>query len=342
MSSFVAIQNFGGQLLMFSAALTAVAQCTPADREQTARRANAEVSRIGTAEVSSAPTWVIDSYAYRCQQPDVYWHDKDWNIGLLLPSAENDPYALRIRSRSSQEKIVRLEDSFNQIASISLTPNDDAIVVAYVYGKLMGEFSVASIVDLKAGKVVDEVVASSISTSPNRRFLIYLNGDQTYPVYDYRLYDLLRTPRENTCGYRQNDPEHKDFDEEYRGVPIYPKKAHQVSCSDLDQKPFEDENHQRISNFLWSADSSKVIFVDAKDEGTLNLILVTMPTGPKDLPNTSISRPNATPIHWSNSSRGNKEPIQLSWESESDQTVSIRSGSANALTIHLSNFVGIE
>lgn len=342
MPNFVAIRTFGILLLMLFSALTAVAQCTSAD-EETATRANAQVSRIGTAEVGSAPTWVIDSYAYRCRQPDVYWHDKSWKLDLLLPSTQNDPYSLKIRSSSGHEKIVRLEDSFYQIASIALAPNDEAIVVAFVYGNWSGLFSVASIVNLKSGKVIDQVVASTLSISPNRRFLIYMTGGQSFPFFGYRLYDLLRTPRENTCGYRTNDPEHKDFDEERRGIPLYPKKANQVFCSDAYLKRFEDENHERVSNFLWSADSSKVIFMDAKDQKNLDVLMVKTPTGTKDLPRTSIYRPDTTVIRWSDSrDDADKQIVRLSWTSASDEAVSIRLSDANALTIRLSKFVGAE
>lgn len=344
MSKRVAITNTGRLLglsfVLLSAALAAGAQCTSADPQERATQAKAEVSRIGTAEASSAPTF--EGYEDRCRQANVYWHDKDWHIDLLLPSEENDPYSLKIRSGSGSEKILKLDDVYSQIASISLAPNDEAIVVAFVYGNWSGLFNVASIVGLKGGNVIDKVVASSFSISPNRRFLIYLNGDETFPVYDYRLYDVLRTPRENTCGYRENDPEHKDFDEEYRGIPLYPKKAKQVSCSEADQKPFEDENHQRVSNFLWSGDSNKVLFIDARDEKNLDIILVTMPSGPKNLPRTSIYRLDAAQIGWSNSMSTGEETIPLSWDSESDDVVSIRSGDANPLIIPLSKFVEVE
>lgn len=346
MSRVFSIKGFVSLLrlsfVIFSATLAAAAQCTSADREEMAMRTSADVSRIGAADVGSAPTWIMDLRASPCQHPDVYWHDKDWNIDLLRPSRKNDPFSVRIRSRAGQERTVKLDDSFDQVASILLAPNDEAIVVAYVYGSWSGEFSVATIVDLKTGNSIDKVVAFSFSISPNRRFLVYLNGDQTDPVYDYRLYDVLRTPRENTCAYRDNDPEHKDFDEENRGVPLYPKSVHQVFCSEADQKPFENENHRSVSNFLWSTDSSKVIFADAKNESTLSILLVKMPTGPRDYPSTSIYRSNAAQVPRLGSMNSNKELIHLSWAGDSDEAVSILSDDPDALTIQLSKFFRLD
>jgi hypothetical protein len=338
--------GYVGKLLVLTFVLISpaavAAQCAVADRQKAAIRANARTSRIDTAEVGSAPTWAIDSDAYRCQQPDVYWHDKDWNIDLLLPTAENDPFSLKIRARSGQEKILKLDGLYMQIASISLAPNDEALVVGYAYGSWSGQFSVAEIVNLKSGTQLDQVVASTLSISPNRRFLIFLNGDQTNPVYDYRLYDLLKSPRENTCGYRDNDPHHKDFDEEYRGIPLYPKTAHQIGCSEADQKPFEDEDHQRASNYLWSADSSKVIFADVNNRKIVNIIEVTMPSGPKDTPHELIYRPDPGKIHWSNLTSSDEEPIHLSWDSESEDAVSILARDSSALIIQISKFVRLE
>lgn len=342
----VAIKNFfrllGFGVVLFSATPNVVAQCSLADRKEAAVRADTKVSQEGNAEVASAPIWVIDSYAYRCQHPNVYWHGKDWKIDLLLPTGDNDSYAIRIHSGHRHDKLVKLDYSYFQIASISLASNNEAIVIGYVYGNWSGLFSVASIINLENGDLIDSVVASSFSISPNRRFLIFLNGDQTYPFYDYRLYDILRTPRENTCGYRQNDPEHKDLDEEDRGTPLFPKKADQVGCSEADQQPFESENHALVSNYLWSADSREVIFADSKNETTLSVILVKMPAGPKDMPSTSTYQPKPSAFRWSASTNSDEPPIHLSWNAELGKAVSISSGGLNAMNLQLSKFTPID
>jgi len=327
-------------VLFFSAPL-AVSQCTSADRRDTAALAGTEISRIGTAEVKSAPEWVIDSDAYRCRQPDVYWHDSNWSLDLILPSADRDSYSLRIRPAIGPEKILRLDDLYDQIASISATPNNKAIVVGFAYGSWSGLFSIASIVSLSDGTLIDQLTASSFSLSPNRRFIVYLNGDQTaYPLYDYRLYDVLRTPREDTCGFMNNDPQHKNIDEELRGIPLYPKKAGQTGCSFADQR-VEGKARRPVSNYLWSADSTKLIFVDAVNQEPPAILLATMPDGPQDRPRIWIDRLRSAPIRIPDPPDPNREPLHLSWTNASDQAVSIMSPDSAPRVIQLSSFVPV-
>ncbi|HEX3986015.1 MAG TPA: hypothetical protein VHX13_05325 [Acidobacteriaceae bacterium] len=135
-----AIATVGNRLgwicVLFLSGPLAVSQCTSADRQDAAALADTEISHIGPAEVKSAPEWVIDSAAYRCRQPDVYWHDKNWRLDLILPSAERNQYSLSIRPAIGAERILRLDDLYDQIASISATPNNKAIVVGFAYGRL--------------------------------------------------------------------------------------------------------------------------------------------------------------------------------------------------------------
>ena len=102
----------------------------------------------------------------------------------------------------------------------------------------------------------------------------------------YRLYDVLKTPFENTCNYIAigNDPEHKDLQGSGRGFQVYPQKAGQIHCNEPED---EDDDNVAVSDFLWSADSSKVVFADVKS-GAISLILVTMPADKEGHPRTSI------------------------------------------------------
>jgi hypothetical protein len=333
------LARLGFGLILLSSRLTAAGQCTAADRDQAADRAHAQTIRIGNAEVGTAPVWTVDSVAYRCQHPDVYWHDDNWKIDLLLPATENDPYSLRIRSSAGREETVKLDYPFDQIASVSVTPNDKAIVVAYVYGHRTGVFSVASIFDLKSGALADTLTALSFSISPNRRFLLYLNSGDfdeggTEPPYQYRLYDVVKTPRENTCGYRINDRQHESLDEEHRGYPLYPRRPHRTSCSDADLKPFDRDDRDWVSNFLWSDDSSKVAFVDEGNQNNLSVVAVTTPIGSKDPPRVSINRLGT-------SQAGDDEGAKISWSDPSETAVSVRVGGSKAVTIPLSQFVPV-
>ncbi len=116
------------------------------------------------------------------------------------------------------------------------------------------------------------------SISPDRRFLLYNNWSPPHAESPHEnLYDTLKTPEENTCGYGENNPDYKKHGEELQGIQVYP---HQVSCL-----PGNDENDDNndVSDFIWSADSSKVVFADTKS-GVISLILVMMPTEVKDHP----------------------------------------------------------
>lgn len=236
-----------------------------------------KISHIDGAEASS----VADGSFDPAHQPEVYWHDSDWSIDLVNRASANEPYELSIRSSSERASIVRLPEEFEQINSILRAPGDKAIVVDYDHTG-SGAFA---IVDLKLGKLTDYVGVAFSIISPNRRFIFYQNWYQNEARYyenTYHLYDVLRTPRENTCGYRDNDPKHEDLDDGMRGFQVYPQKPGQVLCSG----PEDDNDDNMGTNFVWAPDSSKIVFADVKS-GVMSLVLVTMPVGTSDLPKTS-------------------------------------------------------
>jgi hypothetical protein len=70
----------------FSAPLV-VSQCASVDRRDAAALAGTKISRIGRAELKSAPESVIVSDAYRCRPPDVDWHDGKRGEEVVTPSA---------------------------------------------------------------------------------------------------------------------------------------------------------------------------------------------------------------------------------------------------------------
>ena len=49
----------------------------------------------------------------------------------------------------------------------------------------------------------------------------------------------------------------------------------------------EGEDHHRVSDFVWSADSSKVLFADARS-GFMSLVVVQMPSAATDPPRTVV------------------------------------------------------
>jgi hypothetical protein len=242
--------------------------------------------QIGNAKAVSVTS---PSGAYPALQPVVYWHDDEWMIDMLPQPTSDGEVRMKISSQGGDIKVVNLPGIFAQVDSIVRNLGDKALIVA----EANGTAEAFLIADLRLGKLIDRVGMYHPSISPDRRFILYING---YPAHgdvgaatQYRIYDTLRTPRENTCGYRQNDPEHLDLDETYRGFPIYPRKANQVNCSDADDEAFAEEDHDMASDFIWSTDSSKVVFADIQG-GAINLVQVTMPTGTKGIPQTSTHR----------------------------------------------------
>ncbi|MFZ1086962.1 MAG: hypothetical protein WAN35_18515 [Terracidiphilus sp.] len=225
-----------------------------------------EIKHFGSAEARSITK---DSGFFPGRQPVVYWHDEDWTIDLLPLLSPNAAFTLKITSGDKREKIVTLPDRLAQIDSISRTPNEKAIITA----ELGGMTQAICIIDLREGKVIDQIGLYSPIISPDHRFIVYNNW---YPPHlggenMYRLYDVLKTPRENTCGYDDNDPKHLRILDAFRGFQVYPQKPNQTDCTDVDN----DDDNVDASEFLWTADSSKLIFADAKS-GVLSLVLVKM------------------------------------------------------------------
>ncbi len=239
-----------------------------------------DVEHYGPAEAKRVSNKITMFYPHR--QPEVYWRDPDWNIDLVIPPSSDDPYSLSIRPSGGRGLTVELPETYEQVNSISRAPGDKAIVVA----DLTGTTQAVAIIDLKLGKVIDNIGLYNPTVSPNRRFILYENW---YPPHAethenvYHLYDTMKSPKENVCGYRSNDPKHEDLDEGMRGFQVFPQRSGQVLCTDLE----DDNDDNMASNFVWADDSSKIVFADVK-RSVMSLILVTAPLGSADLPRTFV------------------------------------------------------
>lgn len=182
-----------------------------------------EIKHFGTAE---ARVLTHDSGFYSNHQPAIYWHGEKWKIDLLPLSAPNAAFQLKVTSNDGRERIVTLPARLAQIDSIYQAPNDKAIVTAEL-GWMAAAFC---IVDLESGKVMDHVGVYNPVISPNRRFILF---DNWYPPHTggenvYRLYDVMKSPRENTCWVRNQ--RHKNVDEGVRGFQVYPQRPDRKGC----------------------------------------------------------------------------------------------------------------
>jgi hypothetical protein len=166
-----------------------------------------------------------------------------------------------------------------QVDSIIRSPGDKAIIL----GEANGTSLVFSIVDLNLAKIVDGSLIYHPSISPNRRFLIYNNWYQPHLGGEnlFTLYDTLKSAAENTCGYGESNPLYKRNADALGGIQVYPAQS---SCLD---GPDDGDDNQDASDFLWSSDSSRVVFADVKSS-ILSLVLVTMPVGAKEHPKTEV------------------------------------------------------
>ena len=233
-----------------------------------------EITQIGEAQVQT----MVSNGFFPDRQPVVFWHDPEWSIDLLLPSDRDGVFSVGIQSRSGARSVVPLPKRVRQITSVVRAPEDRAIV------STEGSESFGFVIlDLKKARVVDDVDSDGIHISPNRRFILFdswfANWNDSVP-HEFRLYDVLKTPRENTCGYLISDSEHENLDDYLRGIQVFPPMP---TCSDHEKNLGLDEG----ANFAWAPDSSRIVFADARN-GVMRLVLVTMPTGTHDLPKTSV------------------------------------------------------
>lgn len=281
MTRFVSVKRFCNVFVLgFAGLLPAFSASLSGDQEQQSNvEIRSEVKHIGTAEVRTVtPT----SLFVPNHQPEVYWHDSDWNIDLVSPASENNPSVLSIRSSTGKVSALKLPTEFEQINSILRAPGDKAIVIEESHTGTGG----FAIVDLGAGTTVDKVGIVFANISPNRRFILYQNWfpphAETYENI-YHLYDTMKSPLGNVCGYMNNDPKHEDLNDGMRGFQVYPQESGQTDCNG----PENDDDDNMATNFTWAEDSTTIVFADVKS-GVMSLVLVTMPTGLKDLPKTSV------------------------------------------------------
>lgn len=236
-----------------------------------------EIHHVDSAEVREVAS---GSTFDPVHQPQVYWHDRDWDLDLLIPSTDREIYRLSIRSGSENKAVVPLPKVYEQVNSIVRAPGDKAIVVEESHTG-SGAFA---LIDLRSGELIDNIGMGFGFLSPNRRFILYQNwypNEATSYENMYRLYDTLKSPRENVCGYNDNDPRHASLDEGMRGFQVYPPKPGPLNCSG----PEDDNDDNMGTNFTWAPDSSKLVFADMRG-GVMSLIVVVVPVSVNDQPKT--------------------------------------------------------
>jgi hypothetical protein len=324
-------------VLVFSFVLSV--SCSGNGQTLTQQRApRSEVRHIGGAEVKLV---VQGSLVDPQQQPEVYWHDPEWSIDLVAPESADQAPRISIRSHLGNTSLAKLPEYYEQISEILRGPEDKAIVLEDNH---LAE-SDFSIIDLKSGQLMNNVGVAFTEVSPNRRFVFFedvrpLVADTAKDESRYRLYDALKSPRGNTCGYRRNDPTHKYLDPDMRGFQVYPRNPGHTTCDSVDE---DDDNSG--SNFVWADDSSKIVFADLKNN-VMSLVLVMMPLNTKDPPRTLLYPLTGAENVCAGAKYCDSIVKSLTWNSDAVNVAFVQVNPAGppiakSLTIPLSKFVPI-
>lgn len=269
------------------------------------------------------------------QQPEVYWHDGVWSIDLVVDPQAEGPPSVRISGPHGLRTTVRLPLDFIQVDVIRRGPANKAVILGEASGA--GAMTVA-IVDLEGGTLIDHFGLLHGSLSPDGRFIVYINGYGTHSAFttddQYRVYDLLRTPRENTCGYRANDPDHRFLDDNWRGQPMFSVRR------DEEFRPNEDpaldpvQAHHMAGDFVWASDSSKVAFAD-KRGSELSVVVSAMPISASDVPRTLVHSVVDEINICSSSKCAGGWPVILEWHGENLRALLRRTRLESAITLNL-------
>ncbi len=222
------------------------------------------------------------------KQPEIYWHDTDMSLDL---DASTKDWSIVVQQGSNPAERVPLPDSLvlEQVYAIHRAPQNHAVLLA----DLSAGAQFVGIIGTSPAKLLDSFWSSATpSLSPDNHYVLFV---RFYPMhgadnYDdqYRLYDVLGTRSSNWPDRpAQDGPPNlpANYDDTLAGVPVYPLKAGELG---RDNTNVEDgQVHQKASKFIWSVDSSKVVFADVQG-GVISLVVVSMPIGGNGKPQTIV------------------------------------------------------
>jgi hypothetical protein len=220
------------------------------------------------------------------KQTDIYWHDADTQFDL---DTSTDKWGVLIRRGSAAAERVPLPDILEQVYAIHRTAPNRAVLLADLSAgaKFVGVIGTSSV------KHLDSFWSSADpSLSPDNRYVLFV---RFYPMHgaegeddQYRLYDVLGTRSSNWPDRPAQDgppTEPINYDSTLAGVPVYPLKAGELGRENTNVE--EGQEHKSASDFIWTADSSKVAFADVQG-GVISLIVVAVPPGGKGEPQTVV------------------------------------------------------
>ncbi|MGD0831585.1 MAG: hypothetical protein ABR907_11610 [Terracidiphilus sp.] len=220
------------------------------------------------------------------KQPEIYWHDSDMSFDL---DASSDDWSVLVKQGNTPAERVPLPAILEQVNAIHRAAPNRAVLLA----DLSAGARFVGIIGTSPAKLLDSFWSSAApSLSPDNRYVLFIrffpmHGADNYD-YQYRLYDVLGTralnwPDRPAHDAPPNSP--TNFDDTLAGVPVYSLKPGELGRQNTNIE--EGEVHQSASDFIWTADSSKVVFADAQ-AGVISLVVVSMPTVAGGKPHTSV------------------------------------------------------
>ena len=216
------------------------------------------------------------NYGDAGKQPEVYWHDAD--VSFDLDTSTND-WKLAISHQNGAIDRVPLPPEIKQVDAIHRSGSNRAVVVTEL-GSGMREILV---IQIDQAQVLDTFMASGpVAVSPSNQYVIFV---RYYPMhgaegYDdqYRVYDVLGTRATNWPDRpAQDSPPNipASYDDSLAGVPVYPLAPGELGRRNTFVP--ENEAHTSISDYVWTADSSKVLFADVQGDN-MRFVVVAMPS----------------------------------------------------------------
>lgn len=220
------------------------------------------------------------------EQAEVYWHDSDTRLDLKTSAQSWD---IAVSESGTNIGQIVVPDEVSQVDLIHRAGPDRAVFLA----DLSAGAHMAGIITIVPPKLIDSFwTGPRISLSPDGHYVIFI---RFYPMhgaegYDdqYRLYDVLGDRSLNWPGRPATDApptEPLNYDPSLAGVPVYPLMTNEIDRDNTNVT--EDQQHQNASEFVWSADSSKVVFADVQG-GVMSLVVVYMPKVKNEKPKTEM------------------------------------------------------
>ena len=124
------------------------------------------------------------------------------------------------------------------------------------------------LVDLVSGATVEEIRTYGYTFSPSGRYIVYETHYPPHGLPETRrcillLYDTQKSPSENRV------PGTTTFSKENAGIPIFPRANVEAKSYDI----MLEEEHLCLSEFLWSPDEKRIVFIDYLDSNHTNYIV---------------------------------------------------------------------